>query len=260
MQSDAHQLTSLHLQRRAVAALRHAMAHGADRALVHGYELFVRSRPDVFFRTVALPHSQECCDTRAILALEQKFRSSRRGPKIEFFEDLFPRLETELSRHGWQLERKAAALQLQEFIADLGSNSIEWLDRHCDDVHLAAFLSGMAKAYNEAAAIAESEVECLRNGLTTGRILAACHRRGDDICAGAALSIAQDTAELQGVWTATAERRQGLAKHLCGQLLKRFLAKPGRMVWLSVGGPESFDLYKKLGFDDLGTQINMQLI
>jgi ribosomal protein S18 acetylase RimI-like enzyme len=63
-------------------------------------------------------------------------------------------------------------------------------------------------------------------------------------------------AELLGVWTSAAHRRQGFARALCQRLLADFFALGGEIVWLTAGSEESLGLYRDLGFERCGTHLD----
>ena len=74
--------------------------------------------------------------------------------------------------------------------------------------------------------------------------------------AGAALQRGGDVAELAGVWTHPAFRRRGLAHAACHALLAAGFAAGVAQAWLSAA-EGALTLYQRLGFERVGTQVNL---
>jgi predicted GNAT family acetyltransferase len=84
---------------------------------------------------------------------------------------------------------------------------------------------------------------------------AVCRIDGEPVAAASLIGVGAE-AELAGVWTAPRHRRRGLAEAVCRRLLTGFAARGGELVWLSAGNATSERLYRRLGFEPVGTQLN----
>jgi predicted GNAT family acetyltransferase len=104
-----------------------------------------------------------------------------------------------------------------------------------------------------------AEARLMQGQLESGRIDFGYIEQHGTMLSGAALSRYGADAELIGVWTVASARGEGLASAVCRSILERFFTSGGRFVWLSAGDAETRKLYGKLGFREIGTQVNMRV-
>lgn len=101
------------------------------------------------------------------------------------------------------------------------------------------------------AAVVRHEGDAIRSGLL--RIaLATLPRRADPVAVGSASRV-DDVAEIVGVGTLPAARRQGLASAVTVALARRALADGVELVFLAAGSDDVAMLYHRLGFRRVGT-------
>ena len=129
-----------------------------------------------------------------------------------------------------------------------------------DDLgRLEAFLRGQHLAYGgmpgEPGAL--DWLPSLGAGLRDGSVRAGALDVAGAPVAGAALQYGGGTAELAGVWTDPAHRRRGHARVACHALLATAFAGGLTLAWLSAA-EGALELYERLGFGRVGTQVNLE--
>lgn len=75
--------------------------------------------------------------------------------------------------------------------------------------------------------------------------------------AGASLLLGADVAELAGVWTHPGWRHRGLARQVSHALLATAFDDGVALAWLSAA-EGALRLYQALGFQRVGTQVNLE--
>lgn len=195
-----------------------------------------------------------------VAQMKDAFRARGKRPRLEFIADLHPTLAAALEEAGITREMRAPLMALdlmtlapapQQNIAD------EYLVlRPDDDALLRRFLMQQSVAFGgKADEGALDWLPALLAGLRRGAVLGATLQREEQLLAGAVIMIGAGIGELAGVWTDPHRRRQGLAYALCHRLLQDYAASGYTLCWLSAAeGAQR--LYQKLGFVDVGVQLN----
>lgn len=247
-----------------------AMTPGSQVLDTIGFRVFVWPSGDLFYRNVAVPVAEPHDWGDAIRRMQDVFALMRRLPRLEFFEELWPRLPAALERAGYVREMRAPAMVLTEAgltrthseevgAADAGPPAT-FLGAMSPDALLQAFLDFQTGIFQGPGRTMEpAELPRLRTALRRGETMAAVIlTEGRPVAAGSLVGLGAE-AELAGVATRPDRRRAGLAERVCHSLLERFFATGGELAWLSAGGAGSDVLYRKLGFVTVGTQLNYGL-
>lgn len=179
-------------------------------------------------------------------------------PRLEYMEELHPGLGAALSASGFVLEGRAPVM-----VAELSSRRPPRAAPRSDRVDLAGaagptlrrYLLEQARAFGMPVDTGLAFLARLRAGLADGSVLAEALYDGDRPVSGATLQVGGTWAELAGVWTAPERRRRGLAFRVCDGLLAAGTERGLAGAWLSAA-PEAVELYLRLGFRPVGTQIN----
>lgn len=234
----------------------------ADGSVVHdaaSFRVHVWPTADPFYRNVAVPIEPTSDWPRAIAAMRRVFAAAGRTPRLEFFAELWPDLPMALEAAGFAIERRSEVMTLAPTQLVPSSLPVEptLLDGETPQPLLAAFLAGAGEAFGETESIqAPGELERFAVGLRRGTIEAAAVLDTTRPVSGASLTGCADVAELVGVWTRAEWRRRGYARATCTRLLQHLFAAGGALVWLSAGDTASCRLYRSLGFQPCGMQLN----
>ena len=244
--------------RQLAAQFAAAVAEGSTRHDVPGFRIHIWPMPDPFYRNVAIPTDPACVRPDAVEAMLGVFAAHDRLPTVEYFEELWPALAAVLTAHGLVQDNRGQVMALEGPPAGAGPPSGARLLGPGDPPGVIGdFLLGAATVFGQRAGLlGPGEIERFADGLARGTLAAARVRRGQETVAGASLIGRGAVAELAGVWTLPASRRQGHARACCRLLLEDFFAGGGKLAWLSVHEPEAGALYAALGFRPCGTQLN----
>ena len=243
---------------RLAAQFASAVAEGSTRHETTGFRVHIWPTPDPFYRNVAIPTGPDCCRPDAVAAMLATFAAHGRLPSVEYFHELWPALAPVLTAQGLVLDSRGDVMALDVPPAAVTARSAARRLTLADPPDaIGAFLLGAANVFGQRAGLlAPGEIDRFAEGLERGTLAAAWVRRGRQPVAGASLIGRGPVAELAGVWTLPAFRRQGHARACCRLLLGDFFARGGELVWLSVHEPAAGALYADLGFWPCGTQLN----
>ncbi len=241
------------------ASLRAAGTHERETVALPHFEVFFSPNRDYLlnFAVPLLPNPGDWASS--VQSLVELFAGRERQPRLEYFHELHPHLAAALERSGFIQESQAPVMTLRaeallsvETAADVKYQRLVGND----EAILRVFLTGQSVAYGGAAD--ESGwgwLPSLRSGLHSGNVMAATLMREGEFLAGASIQIGGGVGELAGVWTLPAARRQGLARAVCQRLLRDYFAAGYALCWLSAA-EGALRLYKLLGFERVGTQLN----
>ncbi len=215
------------------------------------------------YLSVAVPTDEAPDDWGAALAeLRETFERHDRSARIELFAELHPGLLAAADASGWVRAMTAPVLTLEpSALADApspGEGVYRPLDAD-DPGRIEAALRGQGVAFGgePGDASALDWMPSLVAGLRDGSVRAGAVDVNGHPVAGASLQIGGDAGELAGVWTHPSQRRRGLARQACHALLADAFAAGLSLAWLSAA-PEALALYVGLGFEPVGTQVNLE--
>ncbi len=214
---------------------------------------------DVFYRNRALVTRRPGDWATAIDEMTAMFAAARRVPRLEFFAELWPDLPAALDAAGWTCEMRAPVLALpaQELREAPGRPDTVILDRDVPRDLARDFIRAAEAVFDMPPGLeGDGEFGVLLRDLALGRVLSAASLAAGRPVAGASLIGLGAEAELAGVWTLPAARRQGRGLAVCHALLGRFFDGGGEIAWLSAGDGAAERLYRRLGFVSAGTQLN----
>jgi ribosomal protein S18 acetylase RimI-like enzyme len=179
---------------------------------------------------------------------------------VEFFGELWPTLEPALTSAGFLAEARWPVLATRAAPERPRTMPAEvvLLTGATPAPVLRACLEGAAAAFHEPAASinAPGELERLQEGLASGSLRSAAIFVAGLPVSGASLAGRGSVVELLGVWTSPAQRRLGLARAACAELLHGFFADGGEIAWLTSASEAGHGLYRKLGFVPCGTHLD----
>ena len=233
-----------------------AAAQGRTVQDVGPFRAFFAASPEPFL-SLALPREDVDDWASSIVSLGAAFAAWDRTPRLEVLAELFPKLGGALERAGFTRDDEAPVMALGA--ADLTPVTPD-PDYNTDyrpltaGEELRAVLDAQSRAYG-GSGDGSDWLPQLRAGLGAGHILGAALWRNGEPVAGATLTLGGEVGELAGVFTDILFRRRGLAERVCKPLLSTFFAAGGRLAWLSAA-PEAEGLYRRLGFAEVGTQVN----
>jgi ribosomal protein S18 acetylase RimI-like enzyme len=198
--------------------------------------------------------------TEAIAAMQAVFTQHGKRPYLEFIADLHPTLAPALERAGLVRQSRTPVMVLD--LAELGPppEPPPLADYRqlpaTDETFLKTYLRQQSIAYGgDGGEDALGWLPHLRSGLENGRVLGAVLLQEGEMVSGAVIQLGGEIGELAGVWTNPHRRNRGLAYTLCQRLLSDYVAAGHGRCWLSAAeGAQR--LYEKLGFVQVGTQLN----
>lgn len=238
--------------KRISAGFLEAAARGRTVEDVGAFRAFFSASPEPFL-SLALPRGDVDDWDEAIAALETTFAERDRTPRLEVLAELFPELGKALERLDFTRDDEAPVMAL-------GADDFTPVTPDADyrpltaGAGLRAVLNVQSWAYG-GSGDGSGWLPQLGAGLEAGYILGAALWRGGEPVAGATVILGGEVGELAGVFTDASFRRRGLAERVCKPLLSTLFAAGGQLCWLSAA-PEAQGLYKRLGFSEVGTQVN----
>lgn len=196
----------------------------------------------------------------AVAEMQALFEAHSKRPRLEYMAELHPDLAAALAQAGMVCESRSPVMTLN--MAALAPPPAQPSAAHYqrltaeDTTLLHTFLINQSIAFGgTGGAEALGWLATLQAGLASGGVQAAVLWQGEAMVAGAVVQIGGGIGELAGVWTAAPWRRQGLGYALCQQLLADYTAAGYPLCWLSAAEGAQ-QLYEKLGFAVVGTQLN----
>lgn len=243
-------------------ALLERMAAGFSQAAAEGrtvvdkgaFSVFLSDSPEPVL-SLALPQQDLRDWTQAIARMEAPFNARNLPPRLEIFAELYPTLGDALERVGFVRTDVAPLMALTPKDAPLPVTDEACLDLATEPDLLEPFLYGQSRAYGGSGENALVWLSQVRAGLASGSLLGVALLQEGEVVAGASVQRGGEVGELAGVWTKPELRRRGLAERACRVLLTTFFAAGNTLCWLSAA-PDAAGLYRKLGFQDAGTQVN----
>ncbi len=221
-----------------------------------GFDVFISSDPTEYM-SFAMPHTNLEDWGAAILELQSVFGSHQRRVRLEYFHELYPNLRAALEQAKFMLDMSAPVMVIepQQLVVASGG----WVRvLQPDKLEIERFLRGQSVAFggtsgDDSLGWLESILVGLKSGAARGMWLEV----NNQMVSGAIIQGAED-GELAGVWTAPEHQGKGFAFAVCHALLEGYFASGQSLCWLSaaVGAQQ---LYTKLGFQVVGTQLNMRL-
>lgn len=232
------------------------MAHGSTIVETPGYHVHFWPQPHPFYRSIAIPRNGDAGAPAAIVDMTGTFTARQGTPRLEFFAEMYPGLETALHTRGFRTEMRAPVL-----VCSSPPPGAERGERLCGDIDPAGFMTAGENVFACGEPPSPDEVATMRALLASRRCmaLAVCDGNGSYTGGASLCGIADGMAEMAAVWTAPGARRLGTASGAIRRLLRLFFDDGGRMVWLSAATPESHALYHRLDFRRIGTQVNLFL-
>lgn len=225
-----------------------------------GFRLYLAPTSDAPMLNLAIPIAGTTVDPGAALgAVRAAFARWGRRPRIELFAELHPDLEAAAAEAGFRRDAEAPVMVLpkgRRTASPAAAGTFRAFDPD-DTAHLEAAQRAAHRAFGgEDDTGALEWLPLLVSGLRRGSIVGGTVDVGGVPVAGATAIIAGDVGELVGVWTAPAWRRRGFARQACAATLDAFFARGPDVAWLSAA-EDAARLYASLGFERLGTQIDL---
>lgn len=243
--------------------MRAAMSEGRERHPAAGLDVFLSSTSDNYLLSLGLPAVDGAPPWRSsIEALLAIYAPSGRRPRLEIFDELHPTLAPALEAAGFVLQMRAPLMALARGdLATVGGRASAHRSLGHDELDtLRAFLRSQSVAYGGSGADGEALawLPSLLAGLERGTIMVAALELEGELVSGATLIFGGGVAELAGVWTEPQRRRQGLAFDVCRGLLADAFDRGLELGWLSAA-EEGLGVYRRLGFERVGTQLNYEV-
>ena len=216
---------------------------------------------DMVWRNYAVPigPTDDAAAVRAALPrLREEFAKRRRVLRFEYLAARHPALAEQLQAFGLTLQLTAPLMVCTS--TDLRPVAPRGFDLHrltgdAADSDLADFIRVGKEGFGATLASVEtSEIEELRGALRQGRwrcLLA----RSQGVAVGVG-TFCSGNSELAGVATLPEFRRRGVAAAVSSRLLAEHFAAGGTGAWLSAADEAARALYRKVGFQDAGVQLN----
>lgn len=224
------------------ARFRDAASRGRDAVDVGPFRAIFSRDSNEYLQSVAVPMVREADWRAAMPALRREFERRGRKARLEFFAEFAPGLDAAV-----EVEMRAPVMVVTPATLRAAPSSGLRYQR-VGAALLDAFLASQSEAYG----VADVWRAWYERGLGDGSLLVGALLDGDTVACGATI---QPGGELAGVGTPPRFRRRGLAADLCSRLIADAFAQGHDLCWLSAG-EMGLGLYRRLGFETVGTQIN----
>lgn len=248
------------------ALARHVQAVAArDRSVVDigPFRAFFSDTSDDPLMSLALPCQAPADWHPGIVALKAAFAARQRTLRLEYFGELFPTLAGALRAQGFDDPDRmpVQSLAAEDLVTARASPEIVLSCPEPDDREgLRGLMALQARCFESLAEIGdEGWLGQMQRDIARG-LATVCVAAVDGATIGGAMLVSGGgAAELVGVATDPAWRRRRVASITCARLLADYFAAGGRLAWLSAGSPSAHALYKRLGFRQIGSQLNAAL-
>lgn len=188
--------------------------------------------------------------------LVQAFRERDRLPHLELFRELRPELVQMLIDYGFRHEVEMPLMvATRETFRPQPSPRVQ-TEMLTPEADLAVWLQVGAEAFEHDEPITPDRIEDSRKSLRSGTLYTAVGRIDGQPAAIASIVHFEGVGELAGVGTTKPFRRQGAASAVSTYVLEEFF-KNGEIAWLSAGDDSARLVYEKLGFELIGSQVNL---
>ena len=227
---------------------------------IEGFDIFIDEASAAYFLSYAVP-TMSTHWHRSIQTLVETFSQYQRQTRLEYFHELHPELKVELEKAGFVQAMRAPVMALVKDklvrYDDLKQGRYYQLT-YKDEAELEKALRYQSLAYggngDDGALV---WFDSMIKGLKTGSLMVGLLEYSGDLVSGASVQIGGAIGELAGVWTHPDKQNRGFAFELCHHLLEDYFRRHN-LCWLSAAeGAQR--LYKKLGFEVIGTQFNYEI-
>jgi ribosomal protein S18 acetylase RimI-like enzyme len=245
-------------------AMLHRLEQSLKNAAAKSREKVLHERFDAFFSPSLEAHLSFAVpkvgleNPSAIAALKETFREHERVARLEYFHELYPDLKKVLLDNEFKLDMSAPVMTLTRNDLSTVSGEVKATYEVLTDDRemLGSFLRCQSRAFGGTGADdALAWLPAMTDMLSRGELIGAVLEQEGEFVSGAVIQGAED-GELAGVWTLPSHQRQGLSYALCQRLLREYFAGGQSLCWLSAA-EGALRLYEKLGFKQVGTQLNV---
>ena len=226
------------------ARFRDAASRGRDVVDVGPFRAYFSRDSNEYLQSVAVPIARDADWRAALPALRREFERRGRRMRLEYFAESAPGLESAVEVEM----RSPVMIVTSATLRPAPRSDLRFRRLVAGDPLLDAFLRSQAEAYG----VADVWRAWYERGLADGSLLVGVLLDGDAVACGATI---QPGGELAGVGTPSRYRRRGFAADLCGRLVAEAFARGDDLCWLSAGDM-GLGLYRRLGFEAVGTQVN----
>jgi len=202
----------------------------------------------------ALGTPQETFDQ--LQQLRQIFLENRRTLRFEFVDGIWPDLPGALQRFGLTLQGTMRLMTCtRESFIPITAPDIEVIPIAADDAEARRiFVDLQRQAFSMPAEGTEEEDAQLRVQIENGFWIPVYAKRHGEPVGSGILIPSGSIAELAGVGTLKAARRQGVASTINTWLLNSHFQNEGDLVWLTALTDEAVAAYRRIGFTEAGIQ------
>jgi len=199
----------------------------------------------------------------AIQALRVVFAERARKVRIEFVEELWPELATELQRSGMHLQAREPlmACAKAKFTPTAAPDvSVRALSVDDSDVDLATFvLIRDGRPLDGARVASDRAIASLRGVLRNRAEFCALGTvNGQPAAVGRCIPQDDGLGEITSIVTLPQFRRRGIAGTLVSFLLQRLFESDREIGWLNAANEQARSVYARLGFRSIGSLLNYE--
>jgi GNAT superfamily N-acetyltransferase len=211
------------------------------------------------FRNFAVPDDGACPEAGDVDALIAHFRSAQRVPRLEYIEEMAPRVLPSLTAAGFVAEQRTPVMiATRKTVLSPRSPAGVTVREAADDADLAAATVVQHHAYQVPHPPGQGDIDRLSRLVQRGGIVVVAVDDDSGIVVGTGLvDVAAEcpgVGELAAVGVLTAFRRRGIASAVSAGLAGAALARDIGMVFLEAE-PEEERIYRRTGFTDATAKI-----
>ena len=233
------------------AFLRTSVARGHTVVPVPPFTAYFDPRDSLRFLNYAIPDGDAVPTRAQIEQLRAAFRERDRLPRLEWIEDVAPRLAPELERGGMSEELRTPLMACEPHeLVDARAAIDELTIRVVGDADLRDCTNLQRVAFGEEPLTAEEEPRAPGGGAVLARA------GGVPVAAAAWTKVTDGVSEIVGVATAEPWRRRGLAGALTAAATREAFAAGASLCILSPGNETAQRVYERAGFRRVATMLH----
>ena len=206
----------------------------------------------------AIPDDGAAPTPAELEALTNAFTRRELRPRLEYFSDVAPELETLLRDAGYELERRVPLMICTpgDRIDRAAPEGIRLREPETDE-DLRKMRSVQNTAFGEPPEVTDTEIERVKASRTAGSRLVLAENDGEVIGGGITLEIVDGTTEVAGIAVLEQYRKRGIAAAITAYLTRDAHGKGAHTAFLTPGDLGIGHVYASVGYRPAGECVHL---
>ncbi len=206
----------------------------------------------------AIPDDGAAPTPAELTALADAFIRRELQPRLEYFSDVAPDLESLLLEAGYEFERRVPLMICGPADRiDRAAPSEVRLREPASDEDLRRMRSAQNIAFDESAEVTDTEIERVKASQAAGSLLVLAEADGEIIGGGIALEIVDGTTEIAGIAVLEAYRKRGIAAAITAYLTRSAHERGAHTAFLTPGDLGIGQVYARVGYRPAGECVHL---